>query len=245
MLCVRFDVGGWGSIEYGNAEVAGQVEGGRWKPAHYWLKNYLFTDRIIACGQGQTATSQLCYVRNDIYAGVTGDILIFAIDLVSSVTVLHFAAQGVTLGSGPGAIHWFNISAVTNPNNTVLVASFIDSLTTSTLARNTILFTTPQHLTLLPVELTVRVSSSINDDATVDVYISKKANTPAAVWVTLATRAQGRFSDNAFVMAEERVLLQFIPFGALDAVLLNKTLRVETANDYVIARPTQSLMQRR
>ncbi len=30
--------GGWGSIEYGNPSIAGQVLGGRWKPLHYLVR---------------------------------------------------------------------------------------------------------------------------------------------------------------------------------------------------------------
>ncbi len=30
--------GGWGSIEYGNPNIAGQVLGGRWKPLHYLVR---------------------------------------------------------------------------------------------------------------------------------------------------------------------------------------------------------------
>ena len=237
-ICFTSASGGWGTIEYGTSEVVGQVEGGRWKPAHYWLKDYLFTDRIIACGQGRAGDAQLCFLRNDVYAGVVGSIYIYAIDITNSAITPHFMLEGVELASGPGAIQWFDIPAVTNPNTTVLKAAFIDSVTLETIARNTILFITPQFLTLSPVQLSVRVSSSINADASVDVYIAKKADTPAAVWVTLTTLAQGRFSDNSFVMAEEEVLVQFIPFGPLDTVLLRKSLRVETANDYASAPQT-------
>ena len=208
------------------------MEGGRWKPAHYWLKDYLFTDRIIACGKGRNDATQLCYLRNDVYAAVIGQVFVYAVDLTNSAVTLHYYHDGVALGSGPGAIQWFDIPAVSNANTTMLRAAFVDPITTETLARNNILFTTPQFLTLSPVQLSVQVSSSINADASVDIFLMKKAGTPAAMWVTLTTLAQGRFSDNSFVMVDEQVVVQFIPFGPLDAVLLKKTLRVETANDY-------------
>ena len=229
--------GGWGTIEYGTSELAGQVEGGRWKPAHYWLKDYLFTDRVIACGVGASADTQLCYLRNDIYAAAIGSVYVYAIDLATSATTPHYVQEGVELAAGPGAVQWFNIPAATSPNGTVLSAAFVDAVTGETLARNTILLTTPQHLALSPVRLSATVQS-VNADASVDVYITKKAGTPVALWVTLTTQAQGRFSDNAFVMAEEEVVVQFIPFGPLDTTLLRTSLRVETANDYA-AVPTK------
>ena len=223
--------GGWGTIEYGTVEVAGQVEGGRWKPAHYWLKDYLFTDRIIACGKGQSTTTHLCYIRNDIVASTITTFTVQAVDLATSKITTHFTQTGVHLASGPGAIQWIDIPAVSNPNATILRAALVDPITATTLARNTILLTTPQHLALQPVTLTATVVEA-GADATVDVYVAKKAG-GVALWVTLTTLAQGRFSENAFVMAEDEVVVQFIPFGALDVALLRKTLRVETANQYV------------
>ena len=215
------------------------MEGGRWKPAHYWLKDYLFTDRIITCGEGRSADTQLCYVRNDVYDAVIGNVLIYAVDLTNSAVTVHYRSNPVTLASGPGTIHWFDIPAVKNSNSTILKAVFIDSVTSDIVARNTILFTIPQHLTLQPVQLTATVSSSIRADASVDVYISKQG-APAAVWVTLTTQAQGRFSDNAFVMEDDEVVVQFIPFGPLDTALLQTTLRVETANDYASSSSSSS-----
>lgn len=46
-------------------------------------------------------------------------------------------------------------------------------------------------------------------------------STHTALYVTLTTLAQGRFSDNAF-----------IAWGELDRALLRKSLRVESLSDY-------------
>jgi len=229
--------GGWGTIEYGTLEVAGQVEGGRWKPAHYWLRNSLFTDRIISCGKG-SADNVLCFVRNDIYAGVSGHIVIDAIDLTTGQRTNHYRTNPFTLPGGPGSIRWFSdVPAVANVNNTVLLASFVDSAPSGTvLAQNTVLLTTPQYLTLSKTRVTATVSSGVRPDASVDIYLSVEG--AAALWVTLTTQAQGRFSDNGFVMADDLVI-QFLPFGPLDVALLKKTLRVETANDYASSSTVQ------
>jgi beta-mannosidase len=226
--------GGWGTIEYGTVEVAGQVEGGRWKPAHHWLRDHLYTDRIITCGQDTTsknASSLLCLLKNDFYQAVSGDIVIEAIDLIGKATSTLYTAKGVTLAGGPGVSHWFTIPAV-NPATTILRASYLDPVASISIARNTILLTTPGKLQLSPVTLSVSFSAEANLDGTLDLTLRKEAGSAPAVFVTLTTLAQGRFSENAFVMDGEVVTVQFIPFGALEAAVLRRSLRVETANQY-------------
>ena len=46
---------GWGSLEYGpapaeKASSPGQLQGGRWKPLHYFYKQSLMTDVMATCG---------------------------------------------------------------------------------------------------------------------------------------------------------------------------------------------------
>ena len=65
---------GWGSLEYGAKGVAGAVEGGRWKPSHYVLKQ-VFADVIVACGwltgdPEATENAFSCYIKNDGIAAV-------------------------------------------------------------------------------------------------------------------------------------------------------------------------------
>jgi len=65
---------GWGSLEHGSGpNIAGAVEGGRWKPALYALRA-AFADVFAACGQLPAANSSsgeqaqqplVCYIRND------------------------------------------------------------------------------------------------------------------------------------------------------------------------------------
>lgn len=65
--------GGWGTIEYGNDfsifnstdeyfnnHWGYQIIGGRWKPLHYWLRKFIYTDFITACG-----VDGRCYIKND------------------------------------------------------------------------------------------------------------------------------------------------------------------------------------
>ena len=68
------------------------------------------------------------------------------------------------------------------------------------------------------------VASAANPDGSIDVTVTASST---ALFVTLTTLAHGRFSDNSFAMSPGAVTLQFLPFGALDAALLRKSLRVE------------------
>ena len=239
LLCPFAATGGWGTIEYGTVEVAGQVEGGRWKPAHHWLQDHLFTDRLITCGAdaaSRNASSLTCLLKNDVYFGCTGDVLIEAIDLSGQPTSTHFTATGVSLKGGPGAAFWWSIPSVDDATSTILRATYYDALAGTVLAHNIIMLTSPGKLALQPVSVSVAYGASANADGTLDVVLSKPAGSPAAVFVTLTTQAQGRFSTNAFIMDGQTTTLQFIPFGALEAALLRRTLRVETANQYAASR---------
>ena len=54
--------------------------------------------------------------------------------------------------------------------------------------------------------------------------------------MTLTTLAQGRFSDNAFLLhGDSAAEVAFIAWGELDLALLRKSLRVESLSDYVSA----------
>ena len=165
------------------------------------------------------------------YQAVTGDVVIEAIDLSSGALSLAYMQADVSLPAGPGAVHWFTIPAV-DATSTVLRAYYQDNVAGVTIAHNTILLAPPSKLRLQPTKLAVTYGPALNVDGTVDLFLTKAAGSPPAVFVTLTTLAQGRFSTNAFVMAEERVTVQFIPFGALDVALLKRSLRLETANQY-------------
>jgi len=53
-----------------------------------------------------------------------------------------------------------------------------------------------------------------------------------AVYFTLTTEAQGRFSDNAFLLLPGKTTVQFMPIGNLDVDTLKSTLRFEHARLY-------------
>jgi hypothetical protein len=110
--------GGWGSVEYGTVGFTqGQVRGGRWKPLHYWYRASIYADVMATCGQ-----NGVCYVRNDrASAPFNGTVTMVQISLKSGENKTH--VEHVTLGDGPGAMHWFTFPSTFSADATTAVVS--------------------------------------------------------------------------------------------------------------------------
>ena len=67
-------------------------------------------------------------------------------------------------------------------------------------------------------------------DGTVPITLTSDA---VALYVTLTTLAQGRFSTNAMTLRPGSTTVSFLPFGALDRALLTSSLRVEHVKSYI------------
>ena len=77
-----------------------------------------------------------------------------------------------------------------------------------------------------------RVATAVGaagSDGSVDVTVTTDR---FALFVTLTTLAQGRFSDNAFVMLPGKKTLKFFPFKGFVLAELKSTLRVEHTATY-------------
>ena len=189
----------------------------------------LFTDVLISCGS--PTSTVLCFIKNDNIAAVQGQLLITALDLATSkLTPIYNQQQ--SLGAGPFSF-WFNIPTI-NANTTILLGTFTDSVTGAVLTRHPMILTEPMHLTMTSLALTITVATEPNADGSIDVTVARanSASTNAALYVTLTTAANGRFSDNAFVFYQTTTL-QFIPFGTLKQALLVSTVRIEHVADYL------------
>jgi hypothetical protein len=91
-----------------------------------------------------------------------------------------------------------------------------------------ILFTAPKNLKLPKAN----VQFTIGGTATAPTVSVTTDN--VALYVTLTTLAQGRFSDNAFLLlAGETKELGFIPFVGFDLAQLKSSLRVEHVASYM------------
>ena len=93
---------------------------------------------------------------------------------------------------------------------------------------NTIPLTVPEAMNVSKASITAGVGG-VNLDGSVSVTV---ASDVVAVWVTLTTRAHGRFEDNAFVMQPGSRVIKFFPWGELDMATLKSSLRVEDLSAY-------------
>lgn len=227
--------GGWGSVEYGTP-VKGQVIGGRWKPLHHWLTNFLFQSLFASCSADNEPK---CVIKNDDPYPASG---------VFYVTMLRFSdgkqteiqSSSFSIGSGAGASMW--LCALDTPNHdgncqswdAILKKGGCDTVSDciilteikseSTVIRNFVPLTTPEKMKLPDPGISWEVDGKSGD-------ITLKSAATAA-FVTLTTQAQGRFSDNTFIMTPGTKKVQFLWFDKEDIDTLRSTLRVEHAQMY-------------
>jgi hypothetical protein len=218
---------GWGTIEYGTP-VAGQVIGGRWKPAQYWYKKSIYSDVMASCGAGGT-----CFVKNDMPLAFQGTVTITSYAFASGKSTV-LATKSVSLAAGPGVTEWFNVTLPADPTAEILTAVVSykseDSGETEVWSDNLIPLTAPAKMALPKAKVTFTVAPAANADGTIDISVTTDK---VAVYVTLTTLANGRFSDNAFLLLPTKPMtVQFLPFGKLDTAKLRSSLRVEHVASY-------------
>ena len=81
-----------------------------------------------------------------------------------------------------------------------------------------------QYWELPAAVVTTAIAPSPNPDGSINITVSTSG---VAAFVTLTTRAAGRFSDNAFVLVPPSAVITFLPFGPLDLSTLTASLRSE------------------
>ena len=225
-----YPTGGWGSLEYGSGP--GSLPGGRWKPAHYWLRAHLFADVMAACGfVGRSSSDFACFVSNARSGvGFEGTLELLEVDLQGG-GARPWATLPVAVAPGPLALAWLTPPNATLPNSatTLLVATLLDA-GGATVGESIVHLTAPANLRVAAqAVVSAAVEPAPNADGSIDVTVTAS---DVALFVTLTCAAPGRFSDNAFLLrgAAPR-LLTWLPFAAGDAganlALLNATLRVE------------------
>lgn len=199
--------GGWGSLEYGTP-VPGQVIGGRWKPLHYWYAHALFKDVIAVCG-----AKGLCYVRNDGSTKFRGSVKVESVSFSdSSKEVLY--ERDVRLRPGPASIQYFSIPEIDGKSRIAMIS--VKHSCGLVANNNFALFEAPKDLNLPRASLSIRVRIKPSVTKTVAQTVNASLEVTAsrfALFVVLSTQAQGRFSDNAFILrAGEPKTVEFIPF---------------------------------
>jgi beta-mannosidase len=231
-----YPTGGWGSLEYGSMVSPGSLQGGRWKPMHYWFKSHIFADVMAACGySGRLFT---CFVSNARSgAPFSGTLTLTTVDLASGASA-PWASLRFVAPPGPGAVAWATPNAtLPNASTTLLLASLLEDGAPAPFDEHVVHLTAPVNLIVKRASLTATVAGAPNLDGSVNVTVSSDA---VALFVTLTTMAPGRFSDNAFLLLPDApVSVQWLPFlegdATADWALLKASLRVEDHSAYAVA----------
>lgn len=195
---------------------------------------------MATCGGNGT-----CYVKNDrATKPFRGTVSLETLGFEDGVvTQLH--SEYVSLRAGPGASKYFqaqNLSVVSGETHMLIVTVRDDHTGDAVddgngnagddiaLSVNEIPLVAPAKMKLPNAVVTSKVAQAANSDGTFDVVLS--AN-DTALYVTLTTRAHGRFSDNFFALPKGSTrTVKFLPFPSFDASELEPSLRVEHLQMY-------------
>ena len=237
---------GFGSLEYGPAAAPGQVRGGRWKPLHYFYKASLMADVMATCGDLagsaslHNSSAGACYISNHAAAKpFRGTVTLTAYDHFGDGSGAVIAEKAFDLPEGPGVVEWFaaDLPPSAQRNTTSVIATVADAATGAVASEHMLGLLNPMHLRVPVAGLSFKVADTTRDDGTIDIAVTSDK---VALWVTLTTLAQGRFSDNAFFLPATTKTLQFIPFSAStaasDRAALTASLRIE---DFSMYRPLE------
>jgi hypothetical protein len=216
----------------------------------HWYKASIYKDVMATCGSG-SGPNPSCYVSNNSPKPFAGRVTISAIDFASGLEKT-LKAEPLSMATGVGVTHFFNLTDSVNGTTTILRAVITSSTpspnfkggvldqsaahATGTadqaqfISENFIPFAYPKDMKLPKANVQFTVADALSADGTVEVTVTSDK---FALYVTLTTLAQGRFSDNAFVMLPGTKKLSFIPVLGFKLQELKSTLRVEHAATYM------------
>ena len=255
MFAENWPTGGWGSVEYGPAPgpgaTPGQIEGGRWKVLHYWLRRFLYRDAFIT-----VSSDGRLFVRSDdafATSPLSGTAALTMLHLATGATsdagsrsvALPRAGAGASMtlcadanapdpsSCTPWAALLPAVGCAANGSDCALLMELRDGASGVVVAENFALFAPPFLLSDLPRANVTIVSvgppSGQPPSVTAPIVLHSDA---VALFVHLTTGAPGRFADNSVILRPGNTTIEFIAWGALDVELLSSTLRVEHVSAY-------------
>ena len=183
---------------------------------------------MASCGEGGT-----CFVKNDSPMPFNGDVTITSYKFATGESTV-LAKKTVSVAAGPGVTQWFNVTFPEDLTQEILTAVVSykseDSGETEIWSDNLIPLTAPAKMDLAKADVKFTVADTETTDGSVEITVTTDK---VAVYVTLTTLADGRFSDNAFLLLPDKPeKIQFLPFGAVDMAKLHSSLRVEHVASY-------------
>lgn len=121
----------------------------------------------------------LCYVKNDAPFPFDGRLTLNITAFGTGATSVALD-EALALPAGAGAIHWFHSQPVASmdPRQHVLEA-IVTNADGSTMSRNVVPFTTPEHMALAPARLSVTAARTTEVDGNVSFYADIKGSAVA------------------------------------------------------------------
>ena len=172
-----------------------------------------------------------CYVKNDSPRAFTGEVTVTAIDFASGDEV-EIATVPVAMPAGVGQIQYFPIAGVPN-GTTAMLHTTVKQGAGSLVSSNFVPMTEPYKFALAEANVRFSIKEAANDDGSIDIVVTSDK---VAIYVTFTTIAQGRFSDNVFVMKPGTKTIRFLPIaGYFVREQLTSSLRVEHLASYARA----------
>lgn len=191
---------------------------------------------MATCGdqsRSRNGTSA-CFISNH-GAGTTfsGTVTLTAYDHFGTGAGVVVVSKPVTMPAGPGALEWFTVTMPAG--NTTSVIATVHDAKGEVMSEHMVQQVKPKDIIVPVAKLSFAVANTANKDGTIDITVSSDK---VALWVTLTTLAQGRFSDNAFFLPAGTRKIQFMPNSPStakdDLRTLKATLRIE---DFSMYRP--------
>jgi beta-mannosidase len=209
------------------------------------MRRYIYRNAYIAASDA----ARIIVRNDDAFAPLNGIASLSFLSLVNGA-LLSSSNFSVNLPRGGGVTVWScadpsvdyltqpcppwsvilqTLGCATDGSNCIAMLTLRDSASGTLIAENFELLQPPSALVLPTTTVTATVSPSVNPDGSVDITLTT-SNT--AIFVTMTTLAQGRFSDNAIFLSPGNTTISFIPWSTLDLALLTSSLRVEHAGTY-------------
>ena len=190
-----------------------------------------------------------CYVRHDgPLTGFTGTLSTSLLHVLSGAVTPVVTAFPASLPRGGGALLWTcagsgspgacanyttilrGAGCATDGSDCILLVE-LRSTAGADVDISHELLTIPGNMKLPRAAVTAVVLDPAPDATSATVQVTTDA---PALYVTLTTLAQGRFSKNAVLLRSNSTLdISFVAFGELDVDLLRSTLVVEYVNKYL------------
>ena len=202
------------------------------------MRRFLYNDRLIAAA----SDGRLLVKNDDAFAPLNASARVALLHLASgAVTPLSASPVALPVGAGAAAslcvdpagacADWPALlpaaGCAAGGGDCLALLELRDAASGALLAENWALLASPAS-TSFPSAAAVALAAAVGEpDAAGEVPITLSCQA-TAIFVTLTTLAQGRFSDNAIIIpGPGNATVNFVPWGPLNLALLKSSLRVE------------------